>query len=109
MTRKQPKRKPRPGIDECGRTPLHFAAQARSFRVTEVLLTAGAEVEAQDRDGNTPLSTAVFNSLGDGSVIVLLRSAGASAYKANHHGITPLTLARTIANYDLARFFSDLP
>jgi hypothetical protein len=27
----------------------------------------------------------------------------------NHHGVSPLSLARTIANYDVAQFFADLP
>jgi ankyrin repeat protein len=142
MTRKQPKRRPRPGVDEYGRTPLHyaaaggdadasqkllaagadpnlqddggwsplhFAAQARSPRVTELLLAAGAQVDSRDTSGNTPLATAVFNSRGDGSVIHLLRAAGANPQASNHHGVSPVSLARTIANYDVAQFFADLP
>jgi uncharacterized protein len=142
MAGKQPKRIPRPGVDEYGRTqvhyaanngdsaqvqdllrhgansdaqddngwsPLHFAAQANSSAVTSALLEAGADVAVRDSYGNTPLSTAVFNSRGDGSVIRLLRSAAAEPEMPNNNGVTPLQLARTIANYDLAQFFSDLP
>jgi len=142
MTRKQPKRKPRPGVDEYGRTPLHyaaadgqveevirllsaganpnaqddngwsalhFAAQAVSSGVTEMLLAGGAQTELKDSFGNTALSTAVFESRGNGSVIQLLRRAGADPHAANSSGVTPLSLARTIANYNVGHFFTDLP
>ncbi len=142
MAGKQPKRKARPGIDEYGRTPLHYAAaggdskqaqalihegadvnaqddngwtplhcaaQADSATVTSDLIEAGAIVAIRDNFGNTPLFRAVFTSKGDGSVIELLRSAGADPNAPNDSGVTPLELARTIANYDLAQFFSDLP
>ena len=142
MTRKQPKRKQRPGVDEYGRTPLHyaasdgkveevirllaaganpnaqddngwsplhFAAQAVSPGATEALLAAGAQTELKDSFGNTALSTAVFESRGNGSVIQLLRRAGADPHAANSSGVTPLSLARTIANFNVRQFFTDLP
>jgi ankyrin repeat protein len=141
MAPKQPKRKQRPGVDEYGRTPLHyaaadgrvhevarllaagananaqddngwsalhFAAQAMSSGAVEVLLAVGARTELRDSLGNTALSAAVFASRGDGSVITLLRRAGADPHAANSSGVTPLTLARTIANYNVLQFFSDL-
>jgi ankyrin repeat protein len=142
MARKQPKKRSRPGVDEYGRTPLHyaagdgdagaaqqllaagadpnlqdddgwsplhFAAQASSAPVAQLLLAAGAQVDSRDSWGNTPLAKAVFNSRGDGSLILVLRAAGANPTALNHHGVSPLSLARTIANYDVAQFFSDLP
>jgi ankyrin repeat protein len=147
MGAKHPKRKPRPGVDEYGRTPLHyaaadgdtsqvekllrkglfrtgadpnaqddcgwsplhFAAQAQSAPVTAALLRAGADVGLRESFGNTPLIRAVFSSRGNGSVIQLLRSAGADPMAANHSGVTPVELARTIANYDIAQFFADIP
>ena len=142
MTRKQPKRNPRLGVDEYGRTPLHyaaadgqveevirllaagtnpnaqddngwsalhFAAQAVSPGVTEALLAGGAQTELKDSFGNTSLSTAVFESRGNGSVIQLLRRAGADPHAANSSGVTPISLARTIANYNVRQFFTDLP
>jgi ankyrin repeat protein len=95
--------------DDKGWTPLHFAAQANSEAVTRLLLDAGAAVDPQDADGNTPLARAVFSSKGTGAVIELLRSRGADPHRRNSHGMSPLGLARTIANYDVARFFRDLP
>jgi len=142
MTKKHPKRLPRPGVDEYGRTPLHYAAgdgdparvaalleaghdpnlqdddgrtpmhcaaEANAPAVVEVLLQAGAEVDVADAWGNTPLGKAVFNSRGEGAVIRLLRERGADPYRENNSGVSPLSLARLIANFDVAQFFTDLP
>ena len=142
MTGKQPKRKPRPGVDSHGRaplhyaavtgdlatvrrliaegahpdladdngmTPLHFAAQESRVEVALALLDAGASVDPVDAHGNTPLSKAVFNSRGHGALIAALRERGANPTRQNHHGVSPLSLARTIANFDVAQFFKDLP
>ena len=95
--------------DDNGWSPLHFAAQSNSADITNALLGAGAKIDVRDSYGNTPLSTAVFSSAGNGAVIKLLRDAGADPYVANDSGVTPLSLARTISNYDVAQFFSDLP
>jgi ankyrin repeat protein len=40
-------------------TPLHLAAGNGSVELAEVLLAAGAEVEARGPDGRTPLAIAV--------------------------------------------------
>ncbi len=142
MTGKTPKRKPRPGVDAYGRTPLHhaaadgdiekckelltagadpnaqddngwtalhFASQANSAKATAALVEAGAQLELRDSYGNTPLWRAVFNSRGDGDVIALLRLAGADPHAKNDHGVSPLSLARKIANFDVAQYFKDLP
>ena len=95
--------------DDNGWTPLHFAAQSKSVRIAEALLAAGAPVDPQDSHGNTPLSTAVFNSRGSGELIALLRRHGADPTRENFHGVSPISLARNIGNYDIAQFFTDLP
>jgi ankyrin repeat protein len=89
--------------------PLHFAAQEISVRVATLLLDQGADVDSEDSSGNTPLSTAVFNSRGEGDMIQLLRAHGADPLKRNHYGQTPVGLARLITNYSVARWFEDLP
>lgn len=94
--------------DDNGWSPLHFAAQASSRRVTEILLASGASVHLQDSFGNTPLFRAVFNSKGVGVVIGLLRAAGADPRAMNARGVSPLQLAQTIANYNVAQFFADV-
>ncbi len=97
--------KANPNIQEKGSwTALHFAAQECETRMVRLLLENGAEVDAKDEYGNTPLWRAVFNSEGRGEVIRLLLSHGADKDISNNHGITPSGLAETIANYDVAQF-----
>jgi len=95
--------------DDNGWSPLHFAAQANSEAVALLLLLAGAEVNAQDSNGNTPLSTAVFSSRGDGELIQLLRASGADPFLKNNYDVSAVSLARSIANHDVAQHFIDLP
>lgn len=95
--------------DEDGWSPLHFAAQSKAAAVARLLIEAGAEIDATDLHGNTPLWTAVFTSKGEGALIELLRKAGANPLQPNSHNVSPLQLARHIANYDVAQFFADLP
>lgn len=94
--------------DASGWSPLHFAAQARSAECVEALLQAGADVSLRDAHGNSVLSRAVFASRGDGAVIRLLRAAGADPWAQNAHGVSPVVLARSIANHDVAVHFADL-
>jgi ankyrin repeat protein len=95
-------------VDHGGWSPLHFAAQACSAETAEILIEAGARIDVRDSHGNTPLWRAVMESRGDGSVIAVLRRAGADPFLENNSGVSPLTLARRIGNYDLKQFFSDL-
>jgi uncharacterized protein len=95
--------------DKEGWTPLHFAAQSQNASIVLMLIEAGAEIDACNLYGNTPLFNAVFNYTTDGSVIELLRKHKANPYKLNNYGQTPIGLARLIANYDVAKFFEDLP
>lgn len=95
--------------DKEGWTPLHFAAQSQNTSIVLMLIEASAEIDACNSHGNTPLFNAVFNYTDDGSVIEILRKHGADPYKSNSYGQTPIGLARLIANYDVAKFFEDLP
>jgi ankyrin repeat protein len=90
-------------------TALHFAAQANALEVARLLIEAAAEIDPRDSFGNTPLSTAVFNYTGNGDLIVLLRDNKADPYCGNLHGQTPIGLARLISNYDVGKYFADLP
>jgi uncharacterized protein len=91
--------------DSNGWSPLHFAAQANSAECTAELLRHGADHSLRDTHGNTALFRAVFASGGDGAVIGLLLNAGADPLATNGSGVSPASLARTIANYDVAQYF----
>lgn len=95
--------------DDNGWSPLHFATQADSAPVAKLLLVAGAQINAADSNGNTPLFNAVFSYRGNGDAIQLLRLFGADPTLSNNYGVSPAGLARGIANYDVAKFFSDVP
>ena len=95
--------------DKGGFTPLHMATQHDSHAAARFLLDHGADVDRPDASGNTPLFVAVFNSRGSGELITLLRERGADPHRANNTNQTPVGLARLIGNYDVARYFSDLP
>lgn len=95
--------------DKHGFTPLHFAAQENSAEAVRLLSAAGAAVDPPDEFGDTPLWRAISKCRGDGAVIKLLREAGADPYYTNKSGVSPISLARGTANYDIAQFFADLP
>lgn len=94
--------------DRDGFVPLHLAAQQGNVEFAEVLLEAGAIVDAVNKYGNTPLFVAVFNSRGHGDLIRLLRRYGADPRRFNGFGQNPVGLARLIANYDVKQFFDDV-
>jgi ankyrin repeat protein len=88
-------------------TPLHFAAQEQHRDMAKLLIDRGATIDAQDHDGNTPLSNATFYSHGRGELIELLLEAGANQHLANNYGQTPFGLASLISNYNVKKYFED--
>jgi ankyrin repeat protein/catechol 2,3-dioxygenase-like lactoylglutathione lyase family enzyme len=64
---------------EYGRTPLQFAISLRRYDIVDLLILLGADVEAEDADGNTALVTAIMR--GDQEAIRRLHAAGAKAKK----------------------------
>lgn len=95
--------------DPGGWSALHLAAQSGSVEIARMLLDSGASVDPVDAHGNTPLSNATFESRGNGDMIKLLRARGADPIAINNSGVSPVELARTIANFDVAQFYEDLP
>ena len=105
MVGKVPKRNPRKGIDEYGRTkvhyaetsseieklvnegadinlqddngwcPLHFYAQVNNAEAIQKALELGADPNLTDSHGNGPLWTATMNSRGEYGCVVALLKA----------------------------------
>ncbi|MEW5743672.1 MAG: ankyrin repeat domain-containing protein [Myxococcota bacterium] len=96
------------GQDSDGWTPLHFAAQANSVEAARVLVGHGAKVDVQDSFGTSPLHVAVFNYDGKSEMVQLLRAAGADPLRVNNSGVSPVQLARMIANTRVRELFDDL-
>ncbi|KAJ8569330.1 hypothetical protein ON010_g5933 [Phytophthora cinnamomi] len=61
--------------DQTGCSALNHAALFGSFKICELLIAAGADVNAAAHDGNTPLHKAAQGGRGD--VVQLLLSQGA--------------------------------
>lgn len=76
-----------------GATPLHLASRyCRDPGAITVLLAAGAEVDARDRDGATPLHVAAGNQRSPG-VVEELAGATADLNARDESGNTPLHAA----------------
>ena len=73
-----------------GWTPLHEAAEAGRTDIVQLLLDAGADVEASDKYGRTPLHTAC--EFGNTTTVQLLLEQGADPNARNKWDRTPLDL-----------------
>ena len=85
--------------DGVHRTPLRWAVQENHLSVIQTLLDNGAEIDAQDEDGDTPL----IQASGEGwlEVVRLLLERGADVNFQNHGGSTALILAAAYDNADI--------
>lgn len=80
--------------DESGSTPLHHAAGFAPANVVQLLLTKGAEVNAKNRRGSTPLLWAIH----DLPKVRMLVEAGAAVNSKQSDGRSPLFQAATLGN-----------
>jgi ankyrin repeat protein len=77
--------------DPDGCTPLHVASSAGNSIASQLLIDAGADVDATDIDGATPLHKACAN--GHITTILVLLRAGAKRTSTDNAGRTPLHYA----------------
>jgi hypothetical protein len=71
---------------------LHSAVRKRFLTAAEVLLTVGADVNAEDKEGRTPLSRAAENGH-EAEVKLLLEKGAELESKDGYYGQTPLSWA----------------
>ena len=91
------------GADETGWSALHFAASANQIAVIQTLLMdKGADAEAQDNAGVTPLMVAAISgfTLATEQLLVVGESS-ANAHETTH-GLTALHLAAANNHFDTA-------
>jgi hemoglobin len=91
------------GVKHC--TALHMAARRGSPDIAEVLLDCGADIDARDCLGDSPLRRSV--NCGKIQVASLLLARGADANSVGSKGLTPLQAARTSAMKQLLRSRGD--
>ncbi|NER49677.1 MAG: protein kinase [Symploca sp. SIO1A3] len=77
--------------DNKDRTTLHFAAVLSRKETAESLIAKGADVNAKDRDGKTPLHSVIRSK----EVAELLIAKGADVNAKNRDGRTPLHSIRS--------------
>ena len=73
--------------------------------ICDMLIDAGAEVNAEDHQGNTPLHLAVQGYGRNTSVIQTLLQRGANTLEANRDGFTPAMLAQQMGNDECLKLF----
>ena len=90
-----------------GCTALHWAADKNHADMVQVLIDAGADIEARDTSRNSPLLWAC----GSGSLdaVKLLVRAGAGVSVTNNEGHTFLTAAADCGHTETVRYLVGLP
>jgi ankyrin repeat protein len=84
-------------------TPLQMAAPQANFETVELLVKAGADVNAKDIRGLTPLALAVATDHADPRIVRLLLEHGASPAIKSAEGETALDWARKYNNPEVMR------
>ena len=87
------------GVKHC--TALHMAARRGNLEIAEVLLDCGADIDARDGLGDTPLRRAV--NCDKIRVASLLLARGADVHSIGSKGLTPVQAARTTAMKEFLR------
>ena len=94
------------GENDCF-TALHFAVQEGHRDVVEVLIDAGADIDARTSEASTPLHYAC----GDGklAIVKVLVRAGADLCATKNTGATCLILATNFGHTEIVRYLVGLP
>lgn len=84
-----------------GNTPLHEACHHRNLEVSTFLLKHGANVNATNHKGSTPLHTLCYtiNSYHGMDLLKLLIDSGANVNHADNRGMTPILVCCTSGRY----------
>jgi len=93
--------------NEHGDSPLHIAARQGQDQILSVLMKNGADPNLVDREGNTPLHSAV--TAGRLNIAVLLLEQGTANFEAkDRDGISPYHIAKIKGFEDIVNYFDQL-
>ncbi|HLI84530.1 MAG TPA: ankyrin repeat domain-containing protein [Bryobacteraceae bacterium] len=93
------------GADPDGTTALHWAVRGNDLKTAKALIEGGADVNAVNRYGITPIALAAMN--GNAAMLRLLLDAGADANSAHPGGETALMTAARTGNADAVELLLD--
>ena len=88
------------------RTALHCAVDKGHIYVVQVLIDAGADIEAKDNMGHSPLHLACRS--GTLAIVKMLVDAGAGVHLKDNEGGTCLMLAGAKGHTDIVRYLANL-
>ncbi|WP_041768572.1 ankyrin repeat domain-containing protein [Pseudovibrio sp. FO-BEG1] len=95
------------GINERDRTALHYASyRRRNTEVLALLVKAGADIDAKEERGYTPLMAAA--RAGNIENVRFLVENGADALLANNAGLTAWHIAKTRNKKDILKYLSSV-
>jgi ankyrin repeat protein len=89
----------------CGRTALHLAAEQANLAIIELLLQAGLDIDARDKEGQSALHVAVLE--GHEASVKLLLDKGANRNQQDYDGRTALHWAAEKGNIDIITLLLD--
>ncbi len=92
-------RSTRSSMDVQSGTPLHRAVANKNRAIAELLIRAGASVNATNLEGQTPLHLAAF--IGATNAAALLLEQGAAVEPVTRYGVTPFSSALSERNTEV--------
>lgn len=95
-------------IDHSGATALHYAASLGNTRSAEVLITHGANLRLQDRNGRTAAHAAADAGFKD-TLMLLLTSPGTDVNQKDHQGRNLIHWAATIDSLEVIKTVLQMP
>lgn len=87
--------------DMNSRTPLHYAANSKEIELSKLILNSGGDLNIEDKYGNQPLWTAVFNAKGDYEMVKQFIEFNPDVNHKNQNGKSPLDFAQQINDQSL--------